>query len=71
MVVNFEREQLLRRAIERLAEEFRGIFALETIDRYVRESLQALEGSRVTDFIPIFVHRFTRDRLRSLAKAEG
>lgn len=73
MVVNnsIERELLLKREVARLADEFRGVFGSETIDRYVRESLDALEGSRVTDFIPIFVHRFSRERLRALAQVEG
>jgi protein-tyrosine-phosphatase len=65
------REALVARAVERLADEFRGTFSEGTIDRYVRESIQALEGSRVPDFIPIFVDRFTRERLRALAQAEG
>ncbi|MCC6178203.1 MAG: ArsR family transcriptional regulator [Chloroflexi bacterium] len=65
------RERLIRRATDRLADEFRGTFSEATIERYVRESLQALEGSRVVDFVPIFVDRFSRERLRALAQAEG
>ena len=73
MVVNsnVEREFLLKREAARLTDEFKGVFGAETIDRYVRESLDALEGSRVTDFIPIFVHRFSRERLRALAQVQG
>ena len=73
VVNNWERETLLRKQIERLSEEFRGIFGLETIARYVHESLESLEGSRVQDFIPIFVDRFARERLQALAsqKAES
>src|SRR5919106_1285093 len=59
------------RSIESLAEEFRGIFSLETIERFVDESIDRLSGARVVDFIPLFVHRFSRQRLRALAQAEG
>jgi arsenate reductase (thioredoxin) len=58
-------------SIEALHEEFRGIFSLETIERYVNESIDRLQGARVVDFIPLFVHRFSREQLRALAQSEG
>jgi len=63
--------QAFAAAIAELAEEFRGIFSLETVERYVDESIDRMAGSRVVDFIPLFVHRFTRERLRALGQAEG
>jgi arsenate reductase (thioredoxin) len=63
--------QTFARSIESLATEFRGIFSLETIERYVNESIDRLSGARVVDFIPLFVHRFAREQLRALAQAEG
>jgi arsenate reductase (thioredoxin) len=63
--------QTFARSIESLAEEFRGIFSLETVERYVEESIDRMSGARVVDFIPLFVHRFSRQRLRALAQAEG
>jgi arsenate reductase len=63
--------QTFARSIEALAEEFRGTFSLETIERYVNESIDRMSGARVVDFIPLFVHRFSRQRLRALAQAEG
>ena len=63
--------QTFARSIESLAEEFRGIFSLETVERYVNESIDRLRGARVVDFIPLFVHRFAREQLRALAQAEG
>jgi arsenate reductase len=63
--------QTFARSIESLAEEFRGIFSLETIERYVNESVDRLSGARVVDFIPLFVHRFAREQLRALAQTEG
>ena len=62
--------QTFARSIESLATEFRGIFSLETIERYVDESIDRLRA-RVVDFIPLFVHRFAREQLRALAQAEG
>jgi arsenate reductase len=63
--------QTFARSIESLAEEFRGIFSLETIERSVNEAIDRLSGARVVDLIPLFVHRFSRERLRALAQAEG
>jgi arsenate reductase len=57
--------------IEDLHQEFRGIYSLQTIERFVDESIDRLSGARVVDFIPLFVHRFSRERLRALAQAEG
>jgi arsenate reductase (thioredoxin) len=59
------------RSIEELAQEFRGIFSLETVERYVNESIDRMSGARVVDFIPLFVHRFAREQLRALAQAQG
>ena len=63
--------QAFARSIEVLHGEFRGIYSLETIERYVNESIDRLSGARVVDFIPLFVHRFSREQLRALAQAEG
>ena len=54
-----------------LEDEFRGIFAVETIERYLAESLEPLSGSRVSVYVPVLAHRFARERLRALAQAEG
>jgi arsenate reductase (thioredoxin) len=63
--------QSLARSIQSLAEEFRGIFSPETVERFVAESIDRLSGARVVDFIPLFVHRFARQRLRALGQARG
>jgi arsenate reductase (thioredoxin) len=63
--------QTFASSIEALHEEFRGVFSLETIERFVNESIDRMAGARVVDFIPLFVHRFSRQRLRALAQAEG
>ncbi len=56
--------------IAQLAEEFRGVFAVETVERYVSESIDRMSGARLTDFLPLFIHRFSRERLRALAQSE-
>ena len=61
----------VERGKQSLCEEFRGIFSAETIDRYCDESLADLSGARFQDFVPLFVHRFARERLRALAQVEG
>ena len=61
----------VERGVQSLKEEFRGIFSEATVDRFVRESLEALSGSKAPQFVPIFVNRFARERLRALAQSEG
>jgi arsenate reductase len=61
----------LDRGVESLVDEFRGIFSRPTIDRYVHESLESLPAARISDFIPVLVHRFSRERLRALAQTKG
>ena len=61
----------LERGLERLEEEFSGVFSAETIERYMVESLAELPAARVKNFIPLFVHRFARERLRALGQVQG
>jgi arsenate reductase (thioredoxin) len=58
-------------AAKRLATEFEGLFSRETIERYMAESTDLLGGARVSVFVPVLAHRFTRERLRALAQVEG
>jgi protein-tyrosine-phosphatase len=55
----------------RLQVEFDGVFAIETIQRFMADSFEALTAARVKGFIPLFVERFTRQRLSALARVEG
>src|SRR5918996_971372 len=61
----------LVKGLEKLREEFAGIFSAETIERFMAESMYALKESRLKDFVPLFVHRFARERLRALGQVEG
>jgi arsenate reductase (thioredoxin) len=61
----------LEKGLETLRSEFQGIFSAETVERFMTESLEALSGARVKDYVPLFVHRFARERLRALGQVEG
>ena len=61
----------LLKGLEALGDEFAGIFSPETIERFMAESLDALSGARFQDYVPLFVHRFARERLRALGQVEG
>jgi arsenate reductase len=61
----------IQRSIEVLSEDFAGIFSRETINAYVEESLDQFSDARVEEFVPLMVERFSRQRLRALAQAEG
>jgi protein-tyrosine-phosphatase len=64
-------QAFLNHGLESLVDEFRGVFSRQTIERYVDESLESLPAARISDFVPVLVHRFARERLRALAQAEG
>ena len=59
------------RTVASLAREFKGTFGGETIERFVRESLDRWPNASVTDHLEVLAHRFARERLRALGQAEG
>ena len=62
----------LRTAAARLAEEFRGIYGTETIERFLHTSYDQLaRTATITKFLPLMAERFGRQRLAALAKVEG
>jgi arsenate reductase len=62
----------LRRAVELLTEEFAGVFGRETVRDCVLDSYERLRpGARVTTYLPLFAHRFARERLRACGLAMG
>jgi protein-tyrosine-phosphatase len=64
-------QEHIRRAARALQDEFRGIFGVETIERFISDSLSRLSPARFSDYVPVLAHRFARERLRALAQAEG
>jgi protein-tyrosine-phosphatase len=64
-------QEHIRKAAASLREEFRGVFSVETIERFLADSLDRLATARFADFVPVLAHRFARERLRAHAQAEG
>ena len=52
--------------ISNIKAEYRGVLSEDSIDLVAGESVRNLANSRVPQFVPVFVGRFTRDRLREL-----
>jgi arsenate reductase len=62
---------LLYRISSRLADRFAGIFAGETVERYVFESYTALaRTAKITSYLPATTEHFASDRLNALAKSK-
>ena len=53
--------------IRNIKAEYRGVVSEESIDLVARQSLQDLADSKVPQFVPLFVGRFTRARLHELS----
>jgi hypothetical protein len=52
--------------IRNIKVEYRGVASEESVDLAARQSLENLAHSKVPQFVPLFVGRFTRERLRKL-----
>jgi hypothetical protein len=52
--------------IRNIKVEYRGVVSDESIELIASESIRDLAHSRVPQFVPLFVGRFTRERLRKL-----
>lgn len=64
--------EILHRISDRLGERFAGIFATETVERYVFESYTALaRTAKITSYLPATTEHFASDRLNALAKSKG
>lgn len=68
MTVAFDERvlKLVESEVRTIKAEYRGIVPEESIDSMADESLQRLAGSRVPQFVPLFVGRFTRERIRQM-----
>lgn len=64
-------QEHVRRAVRSLQDEFRGIFSVETIERFIGDALDRLSSAQLADFVPVLAHRFARERLMALAQSEG
>lgn len=71
MAVGFDANVLkqIETEVRTIKAEYEGRVPEESIDLAADESIQRLAGSRVPQFVPLFVGRFTRERLRELVAA--
>jgi arsenate reductase (thioredoxin) len=67
-----DQQRALRTAATRLATHFAGVFATETIERFLHTSYdQFATHATVPHFLPLLAERFAKQRLQALAKVEG
>jgi protein-tyrosine-phosphatase len=67
-----EQRLQVKQAARRLQDEFAGTFSTETIERYILDSQAKLGAkARFTTWLPVLIERFTRDRLKALARLEA
>jgi arsenate reductase len=66
-------EQLqMRQAAERLKSRFEGQLNVESIERFLVDSLdQLLAGARTTTWVPLLAERFAGDRIRAMIRLEA
>lgn len=66
-------EQLrVRQGAERLKQRFEGRLNIETIERFLYDSLDVLLGkARATEWIPLLAERFAADRIRAVVRLES
>lgn len=71
MAVEFDATVLrqIESEVRTIKSEFQGRVPEKSIDLAADESIQRLANSRVPQFVPLFVGRFTRERLRELVAA--
>ena len=73
MTVGFDATVLkqIQTEVRTIKAEYQGLLPEESIERVADESVERLAGSRVPQFVPLFVGRFTRERLRELVRTGG
>jgi arsenate reductase (thioredoxin) len=70
--ITLDQQLALRTAAAHLAQEFKGIFGAETIERFLHSSYDQFAGrAAVALFLPLLAERFARQRLHALARVEG
>jgi arsenate reductase (thioredoxin) len=62
----------IEKAVDALLDEFGDRHSREEIEQVMDDSLRRLvRGAEVEDFIPALAHRFARERLKALDRADG
>lgn len=67
-----DQQHLLQRVVARLEPRFAGTFGVETIERFVTDSLeQLLPSAKITTYLPVLAEKFAVERLTALGKVDG
>ncbi len=61
--------KMVESEVRTIKAQYRGVVSEESIDSLAHESLQRLADSRVPQFVPLFVGRFTRDRIKQIVSS--
>ncbi|MEU4791303.1 arsenate reductase ArsC [Micromonospora tulbaghiae] len=70
--ITLDQQVALHTAATRLTVEFDGIYGAETIERFLRSSYdQFATAASIANYLPLLAERFTRQRMRALARVEG
>lgn len=70
--LSIDQQVAMRAAAAQLGKEFDGIFGADTIEAFLQSSYGQFAGhATVPNFLPLLAERFTRQRLRALARVEG
>lgn len=70
--IELDQQLALRAAATNLQKRYDGVFALETIERFLDSSYDEFADRAVTSqWLPLLAERFARIRLSALAKVEG
>lgn len=65
-----EEDRAISEAAERLVNAFPSL-SPEAVERAVAESRPEFDGNPIRDFVPLFVERSAKHRLRSLTSADA
>jgi hypothetical protein len=63
--------KMVESEVRTIKTQYRGLVSEQSIDSMADESLQRLAGSRVPQFVPLFVGRFTRQRIKEIVSSSG
>lgn len=70
--IELDQQLALRAAATNLQKRYDGVFALETIERFLHSSYDEFTDRAVTSqWLPLLAERFAKIRLSALAKVEG
>jgi protein-tyrosine-phosphatase len=71
-LLTIDQQLALKSAAVRLAEQFEGVFGIETVERFLTSSYdQFATRATAVNFLPVMAERFARQRLQALARVEG